>query len=286
MSTTQINFIGCGRLGKTIAKLIKIHQLGTLQAIKNSSFESSIKAVQFIGEGQAYLTFQDLPRADIYFITTPDDQIQSSCEQLAHKHFLKKDAIVVHASGSLTSSILASAKEQGCHIASIHPIKSFANPTQCIHDFSGTFCAIEGDEKAIAFIAPLFEKMGGIIFTVNKDHKTLYHAACVIANNYLITLHHAAFQCFKEARIEEVTAKKLASTLMKSALNNIDHLTHEAALTGPLQRGDIQTVLSHLQTLNVNIKTLYSTLGLATLPLTEQTTPTKEVLLKLLTKDA
>lgn len=284
MQFMHINFIGCGGLGKTIAKLIHIHKLGTITGIKNSSYKSTVNAIQFIGEGKACATFKELPPADLYFIATSDDQIQPSCEQLSHEHIFKKNTIVIHLSGSRTSDILISAKNKGCHIASFHPIKSFVNPETHLSDFKDTYCAVEGDKIAVDYITHLFQKLGAIVFTINKDQKALYHAACVIANNYLVTLHHSASKCFQESGVDKTTAEKLTSSLMQNMLNNLNNLTYQEALTGPIQRGDIKTITSHLQTLQPNelIKNIYAVLGLGTLALTKHDQEQKEILEKIL----
>ena len=104
MPRTQVNFIGCGRLGKTIASLLVKNQAATIRGVVNSSLASSNKAIQFIGQGKAFEKISKLPPADIYFITTHDDIIQRVCDELAIA--LKSGAIVVHCSGALSSDVL------------------------------------------------------------------------------------------------------------------------------------------------------------------------------------
>ena len=112
--------------------------------------------------------------------------------------------------------------------------------------------------------------MGGIVFTINKDAKSLYHAAAVIANNYLVTLHYHAYQAFKEAGLDDKIAHKIVSDLMKETFSKLNHYTHQKALTGPTQRGDVQTVKKHVNVLSSFPMTckIYKTLGLGTLALT------------------
>ncbi len=268
----RIHIIGAGRVGKTLAKLFNINQIAAIGGIVNTSLENALEAVRFIGKGTAYETVETLPGADIYFITTYDDAIQTTCEQLA-KNTALKNAIVVHCSGLLSSEVLSSVKPLGCVTASIHPIKSFARPAESVNSFAGTYCAIEGDQQAVTALTPLFEAIGGKIFQVKKENKSLYHAACVMANNYLVTLHHQALQCFQTSAIEGTIAKELVSTLMMNSLTNLKKLNHHEALTGPLQRGDTQTIKLHLDSLAhlPLIRESYLQLGLATLPLTRHT---------------
>lgn len=280
MKTTTINIIGCGKLGKTIGKLIKVNQVATIQGVLTASKISAQLAVDFIGEGVAYESLHDLPAADITFVTTRDDIIKHTADQLHAASVLKKGSIVLHCSGSLTSDALLSTRLSGCNIASIHPIKSFANPEQAVNTFAGTYCAMEGDVEAIHLLSSLFEKIGAKPLSIEKRQKKIYHSAGVIANNYLVTLHHHATQCYVNTGIEESTAKNIASMLMNDALNNLKNLSHEKSLTGPIQRGDVNTIRNHRTALENNAalkqtKDIYVSLGLGTIPLTNHSAETK-----------
>jgi predicted short-subunit dehydrogenase-like oxidoreductase (DUF2520 family) len=287
MSTTRINFIGCGKLGKTLARLFASNNLATIAGVLNSSAESARNAVNFIGQGIACRTMHELPTADLYFITVRDDLIETISNQLAQENIYKRGTIIVHCSGSLSSEILVRARESGCYLASVHPIKSFANPEQSVASFTGTYCGLEGDENIKPYLINLFSSIGGIPFVINKEQKRLYHMAGVIANNYLVTLHHQAFGCYKEAGVDETTAKNIVSMLMRGALDNINNLTHEKALTGPIQRGDASTVQNHIKELNDRplTKSIYSSLGIATLPLTKHSEQKKSELKSILKSD-
>ncbi|HEX4045167.1 MAG TPA: DUF2520 domain-containing protein [Gammaproteobacteria bacterium] len=274
MTKKSINIIGCGRLGKTIAKLFVQSNSATITGIVNTSLKSANEAITFIGQGKAFQSIADLPPADIYFITTPDDVIATIANQLAEKN-LAKQSIIVHCSGSFSSELLNRVKEQACYAVSIHPLKSFANPSQSVASFSGTYCAIEGDAAALTIIQSLFNAIGGRVFSINKTSKSIYHAAGVMSNNYLVSLHYHALQCYLNAGVDEETAKNIVSMLMNDALNNLKDLPHTAALTGPIQRGDTQTIHNHVVALVDNIsleketKDIYSALGLGTIVLTE-----------------
>jgi len=280
-----MNFIGCGRLGKALAALFHKNNAAIIGGVVNSSYNSALAATQFIGAGIAYEHINDLPPADIYFITTSDDAIQPICAELVKENTLNPDTIIVHCSGSLTSDILSQAKQRNCSIASIHPIKSFAHPEESIKTFPGTYCAMEGDSIALPRLKTLFEKIDAHVFTINKEKKSLYHAAGVLANNYLVTLHYQAVQAYTLAGIDDETANTLVTMLMTDAMNNLKQLTHPAALTGPLQRGDSQTISQHLQALknHSEIRDIYAALGRTTLTLTEHAENKKQELAALLT---
>lgn len=272
----KINIIGCGRLGKTIAYLIHQAGLAEIQDVCNSTLKSAEEAVEFIGRGRACASIKDFSPADIYLIGTSDDSIVESCHELVKLHNIKQGSIVFHCSGAQTSDSLKEVKEQGCHVASIHPLKSVSDPKVGIENFNPTYCAFEGDEVAKEFLQPLFNKIGGIIFPIKKDHRSIYHAGSIFASNYLVTLSLVATECYKKAGVPEDMAIAIANNLMVGTLKNIHALSsHEKALTGPLQRGDIKTVAEHIKVLEEQMPQyaeLYKVLGRHTLPLSEHET--------------
>ncbi len=283
MSNPRINFIGCGRLGKTLASLFKTKEIAKINGIVCSSISSSLSAINVIGDGIPFKTISELPDANIYFITTRDDIIADMCDELIKKDI--SNSIIVHCSGSLSSEILIKAKLSGGFVASIHPIKSFANLEESIRSFPGTHCAIEGDEIAVSTIKDLFTKIGANVFQIKKNEKYVYHAAGVIANNYMVTLHHVATQCYEKVGIDKKMATEIVSKLSLEALKNINLMHHDKALTGPIQRGDAMTIKNHTIALSYNpiIQNMYKALGLATLPLTNHSKSIKEEITEILT---
>jgi predicted short-subunit dehydrogenase-like oxidoreductase (DUF2520 family) len=285
--TFVINIIGAGNLGKTIGNLFVKHQLVTIGGICNQSQISSLNAIQFIGDGNYYPTISELPAADITFITVPDDSIYSVCEELSKNPFLRKGSIIVHCSGSLTSEILLAVKNRGCHVTSIHPMRSFAIPELSVQEYKGTYCAIEGDQEAVLPITKLFNSIGSITYAVSKEKKSSYHAGAVFISNYLVTLSKQAHLCLESAGIDKEIAKQLIINIMHGTVLNLENApSPEQALTGPIKRGDIGTLKKHMESFNCNEqKNLYSTLGKATISLTDHNEETKNELQAIFNKE-
>ncbi len=281
--TLLMNIIGAGHLGKTMGHLFFKHKLVRIGGICNTSQMSTHSAIEFIGDGTYYSTLAQLPSADITLIATPDDVIEETANALSNNPFLKKGSIILHCSGSLSSDILNSLSDK-CYVASVHPMKSFAKPELSITQYKGTYCAMEGDEPALQLLQFLFEAIGSITFTIDKSKKSLYHAAGVFSSNYLITLAQQALACLQESGIETEMAIQIITTLMRSSISNLEEtLSPKLSLTGPIQRGDILTIRTHLNELhNKEIKNLYSTLGKATLALTSHEDEKKELINKVL----
>ncbi|CEG59209.1 Rossmann-like and DUF2520 domain-containing protein [Legionella fallonii] len=276
--TLLVNIIGAGHLGKTIGHLLVKNKLVKIGSICNRSETSSINAIKFIGQGKYCPTINELPHADITFITTPDDLISVTCEELSKNKFIKKGSVVLHCSGSITSDALISVKERGCYVASVHPMRSFAKPELSVEQYAGTYCAIEGDKEAFPYVHSLFNSIGSITYEIDKIKKSSYHAAGVFASNYLVTLAQQALSCMKEAGVENEMAMHVITNIMRGTVSNLEKtLSPEQSLTGPIKRGDISTIMKHIESLtDVEQKHLYSTLGKATLHLTDHNTVKKD----------
>lgn len=267
--TVTMNIVGAGNLGKTIGKLMVLNKLVKIESVCNTTKNSTLAAINFMGDGTYCSSISELTEADLILIATPDDLISQTCYELSQNQNLRKNSTVFHCSGSLTSEVLTPAKNVGCKIASIHPMRSFADPALSSEHFIGTYCAMEGDLESLSILENIFKAFGAITYNIEKTKKTVYHAAGVIASNYLITLANQALACLNEAGVEKHIAINIISNLMKGSVANLEKtLSPSLALTGPIKRGDIATIEKHINALNGERKELYNVLGKATIPLT------------------
>lgn len=282
-----VNIIGAGNLGKTIGYLLQQTGLVKIMGICNQSLESSKKAIDFIGTGIAYPTIADLPYADITFITTPDTSIQKAALLLSDNKYIEENCIVLHCSGALTSDELSILKKNNLCLASIHPMRSFAKPELSITQYKGTYCAMEGDAKALEILKPIFESIESITYLIEKEKKSLYHAAGVFASNYVVTLSQQALSCLLQAGVEHDIAMKVVTNIMKGTTLNLETtLSPQQSLTGPIQRGDVSTIEKHMNSFsNQNQKELYAKLGRATLDITQHTASMHDMILQKLEVD-
>lgn len=280
---SRLSIIGCGRLGKVLAALLVKTEFVCIQDIVNLNTLNSEKAIAFIGQGRICQALKQLESADIYLIATPDDKVKFIAQQLALQGILKQGNIVFHCSGLLSSESLGSVTRLGCYIASLHPLFSFSEPLRDIKNFKGTYCAFEGNKEAFDCLFPLFKAIGAQLFLIDKKDKPLYHAASVMASNYLITLSAVVRDCYSKAGLNEKLSENLTLALMSQALTKVRRLKPRKALTGPLERADINTLKQHLSVLKAfpELKNIYKSLGKATLELTGHDNALKETLTQL-----
>lgn len=241
MTTSTLNIIGAGHVGTALGRVFSHGHHLAVQDVLTRSLDSARAAVALIGAGQAVDGVAALRRADAYLLAVGDDQVEAACAALSAAGSLA-GAVVFHCSGALSSQALAAARHAGASVASVHPIRSFADPAAVALDFAGTFCGAEGDGAALALLAPAFEAAGARLVAIDPAAKTVYHAAAVFASNYLTTLLDAALRAYEAAGIPRATALQLMQPLATETMANVFRLGPEQALSGPVARGDMATV--------------------------------------------
>ncbi|MCP4713304.1 MAG: DUF2520 domain-containing protein, partial [Planctomycetes bacterium] len=155
----------------------------------------------------------------------------------------------------------------------MHPLQTFPTVEAAVSMIQGAWCFYEGDDKAISALEQLALTIGMKPYRIDKKAKTLYHASAVTACNYFIALMDAALALAEQAGIDRNTAWSALEVLIKSAHKNIENLGPKKALTGPIARGDIDTVKRHLAQLaqtTDDLDDLYRTLGSYTVTMAVQ----------------
>ena len=270
--TPTLNIIGAGRVGKTLARLWNATQLVQVQDVLCRTTASATAATEFIGGGTPTIHYADLRPASVHLLAVPDDDLQAAADSLTR--LVDVDAATVfHVSGLLTSDVLESARINGARTASVHPIKSFADPAMAASTFASTPCGTEGHPVALEVLTRLFTEIGGETFTIDASQKALYHAATVIGSNYVVTLADLAQRCLVAAGVPVEQAKGILAPLLQGTMQNIVELGVTRALTGPIVRGDMATVIAHLDALEAwdpSIANTYTDLATHTLVIAER----------------
>jgi len=236
-----LNLVGAGHVGRALGRLFAASGAFEVQDVLTRSSGSAQEALRFIGAGRACDTPAHMRSARVWMLAVGDDAIGPACAQLAASGQLA-GAVVFHCSGAKASSELQAARAAGAFVASVHPVRSFADPEAVAAHFAGTFCGIEGDPEALAVLEPAFTAIGARLVHIDPSAKTVYHAAAVFASNYLVTVLDAALRAYEAAGVPPDVARELARPLASEALANVFRLGPEAALSGPVARGDFATV--------------------------------------------
>ncbi|MFT5533491.1 MAG: putative short-subunit dehydrogenase-like oxidoreductase (DUF2520 family) [Burkholderiaceae bacterium] len=245
--TTTLTILGAGRLGKTLGRVFHAGGAAIITNIFNRSQSSAEDAASFIGAGSAVDSFEQCAPVTVFMLAVPDAQIAVYSEKLAASGLVGPGTVAFHCSGALSSDALKAVRATGAAVASIHPIRSFADPESVAGSFDGTFCGVEGDAAAMDLLNPLLIQIGARLIPIRAESKTLYHAAAVFASNYLVSILSVAQKAYVAAGIPADVALELLAPLARETTENVIRLGPAAALTGPIARGDVATVARQLQ---------------------------------------
>jgi len=262
----DIGFIGAGTTGTAIA--VRLAQHGyPVTAVSSRSLNSAEKLAARIRGCKAYSQAQEVADiAELVFITTPDDAISMVAGEIQW-HDRQS---VVHCSGAHSVDILEAAKQRGADTGCFHPLQTFASIEHAIDNIPGSTFAIEAEEPLASLLKKAAVDLEGDWVTLKAGDKVLYHAAAVIACNYLVTLVKLSTDLWQTFDVPPAQAIKALMPLLQGTLSNIKNVGLPNCLTGPIARGDLGTISRHLESLSKqapSVLDIYKELGLQTIPI-------------------
>lgn len=206
--------------------------------------------------------------ADVVLIATGDDKIAEIAKSLPKT---QHQTVLLHLSGSRSSSMLSPAKSSGYLIGSVHPLVSISDAVSGAERFAGAYFCLEGEPEAVKFGTEFVEALGGKSFTISSDAKPLYHAAAVTSSGNLVALIDFAYEMLRECGLDVETAKQILLPLVFSTIENLKTRSTAAALTGPFARGDVETVEAHINAIGEkcapDVKEIYLKLAIRSVKL-------------------
>ena len=256
--------VGCGKVGTALTKFLL--DKGYRPVGFASRTLASARRLANLAKNDRFSEspWQITANAQIVFITTPDGAIEATCNAIAQNQGFSPGAIVLHCSGALSSTILKSAADAGAFVGSMHPLQSFASTEIRENPFLQIVISLEGHPRAVEASRKMSMDLGAVCMQIQTRAKMLYHAAAVVASNYLVTLMDLVFGLAEPAGIARSEALKAMAPLIHGTLANIEKVGIPEALTGPIARGDSQIVARHLEQIQdqaPGLLELYKTLG-------------------------
>lgn len=197
----------------------------------------------------------------VVILAVPDDRLAEVAHHLAATGPAPTGCVALHVAGAISTDVLSPLHQAGYAVGSMHPLQTVADPWSGGDRLRGVAFALAGEPEALAIARRLVRALDGQPLVIPPTLRPLYHAAGVFASNYLVALVSATVRLLGQAGVDEEDAVGAVLPLIRGTLNNLGNLGVGAALTGPIARGDVDTVRLHLARLSPEDRALYCALG-------------------------
>ncbi|MGH3507528.1 MAG: Rossmann-like and DUF2520 domain-containing protein [Nocardioidaceae bacterium] len=246
MKTLSIGVVGAGRVGAVLAAALRDegHEIAAVAGESDASrtrIETMLPGVRV-----------DKPTAvaracDLLLLTVPDDALDNVVRMLVASGAIRPGQYVVHTSGRHGMAVLRPAVDIGAHGIAMHPAMTFTGTDLDRERLAGAVLGVTCDAGERAVAEQLAKALGARLVWVPEEQRALYHAALAHGANHLVTLVAQAMDLLRATGSDDPAAT--LRPLLTAALDNALEFG-DAALTGPIMRGDLQTVRAHLISLS------------------------------------
>jgi predicted short-subunit dehydrogenase-like oxidoreductase (DUF2520 family) len=236
----KIGIIGTGRVGISLGRYLRYRNF-SISGYLNRERKENVIDLSKLG-WRSFESYAEIAaRSDLILIAVPDDEIIDVWNKLSKENIGGR--CVIHTSGAVSSEIFYNAKELGVETASLHPMMTFSGTDTAIRRMEEMSLVLEGDSPRAKKI---IEGLGNRYFSVEKKFKMRYHLAGVYASNLIIPMIHRGIENLQRCGFSEKEAKDILLPLVEKTVENIREGGIKDSITGPLQRGDLNTLRGHL----------------------------------------
>ncbi len=248
-----ITLIGAGNLARALAP--QLAKAGyRIEAIISRDTPPSLRRARRLAKlvrARTTTTSAGL-QSSIFWFCVPDSEIASAAHfllatQASASHKGWRGKIAFHSSGALTSDELTELRQAGASVASLHPLMTFVQKSQPA--MAGVAFAIEGDPAATRIAKKIVDNLEGRAFSIRKQEKAAYHACGTFASPFLTALLAVTEEVAQAAGMTRKSARQRLLPILQQTVSNYARLGGPASFSGPLVRGDVETVKKHLEQL-------------------------------------
>ena len=245
---TRIGVVGAGRVGAVLAAALR--EAGHEIAAVAGESHASRTRIDTLLPGVRVDKPTAVSRAcDLLLLTVPDDMLSNVVTMLAASGAIREGQYVVHTSGKHGLAVLQPAADAGAHVLAMHPAMTFTGTDVDLARLAGCVYGVTANPDTEDLAAKLVADLRGRLVRVAEDRRALYHAGLAHGANHLVTLVSQAMDLLRDSGADDPAAT--LRPLLTAALDNALEYG-SAALTGPIVRGDVETVRAHLRDIAAN----------------------------------
>jgi predicted short-subunit dehydrogenase-like oxidoreductase (DUF2520 family) len=241
-----VGVIGAGRVGAVLGAALGRagHQVVAASGVSTAS---KFRLAQLLPGAQLKPADEVAAAADLVLLAVPDDALGGLVAGLAETGAIRAGQIVAHTSGAHGLAVLEPVTQRGAYPLALHPAMTFTGTEQDLDRLArGVSFGVTATEKTKAAAERLVKDLNGSVEWIAEERRPLYHAALAHGANHLVTLVNEAMDRLRDAGVRH--PERVLSPLLGAALDNSLRLG-DAALTGPVSRGDAGTVAKHIAVL-------------------------------------
>lgn len=244
----DVAIIGAGTLASALARALHAKGYRISEIVTRSNPQSLRRARMLATEIQSSATAIKAAElsAGIVWICVPDDAIATLAAEIAGERDWR-GKIVLHSSGALASDVLEPLRRKGAEVASAHPLMTFVSSSQS--KLAGVPFALEGTAKALTAVESIISDFGAQAFRIAREEKAAYHAFGFFSSPAIVALIAAAIDVGKLAGLDAKRARALMEPIVRQTIDNCFRTSPQQAFSGPVRRGDVETIRKHLQVL-------------------------------------
>jgi predicted short-subunit dehydrogenase-like oxidoreductase (DUF2520 family) len=242
-----IGVIGAGRVGAVLGAALAAagHRVAAASAV---SAAARRRVAEFLPAAELKAVDEVAAAVQLVLIAVPDDALAGLVTGLANVDAFRPGQLVVHTSGAHGLAVLAPAAATGARPLALHPAMTFTGTALDLDRLAAGVSfgvTAPGDLRRVA--ARLVKDLHGTVEWIPEDGRVLYHAALAHGANHLVTLVNEAMDRLRDAGVRQ--PERVLGPLLHAALDNALAMG-DAALTGPVSRGDAGTIARHLAALD------------------------------------
>jgi predicted short-subunit dehydrogenase-like oxidoreductase (DUF2520 family) len=242
MTPLRVGVVGAGRVGAVLAAALRSRG-HVIVSVAGESDASKRRAAELL-PGVSVLKPTAVARAcDVLLLTVPDDMLENVVTQLAASGALRRDQLVVHTSGSHGLRVLEPATRLGARPVALHPAMTFTGTALDLDRLAHCVCGVTARPGERVWAGDVVAELGATVMWVPEELRGLYHAGLAHGANHLVTLVTQAKELLGAAGADDPAA--ILRPLLQAALDNA-LAEGDSALTGPIVRGDVNTIRAHL----------------------------------------
>ena len=258
----SVTIVGPGRMGLALGGALV--STGAMRSLTVFGRRPEPPSHPLFTQGVARYVFGVEPLAPdsvALFLAVPDSVVPEMAFTVAAQGDAPEGCAAFHLSGSLPTDVLAPLHARGYALGSFHPLQAVSHPVSAADRIPGSYVAVVGSPEATVVARRLASGMGCHVLSVPAARRPLFHAATVMASNYLPPLLDLATRLMERAGVASDDALPALLPLVRGTLDSIEERGLGASVRGPIAAEDVETIALHLRALDEDDRRVYAAFG-------------------------